>query len=71
MTLSVLGGGLGVLGAALSIAAIRVASAPRPCWNPGPWLLGLGFSAAVGITAGLLPALKAARLDVIDALRFE
>jgi ABC-type antimicrobial peptide transport system permease subunit len=33
--------------------------------------LGLGFSAFMGIAAGILPALKAVQPDVIDALRYE
>jgi putative ABC transport system permease protein len=39
---------------------------------PLEWaLIGLGFCSAVGIGFGLLPAMKAARLHPIDALRYE
>jgi len=69
--LSVLGGILGVVLAITAVGLLsRVASiaAVTEGWSVA---LGLGFSAFVGIAAGFLPALKASRLDVIDALRYE
>jgi putative ABC transport system permease protein len=48
------------------------AYSPLPAYVP-LWAIavGVGISAAVGIVFGLWPAWKAARLNPIDALRWE
>jgi putative ABC transport system permease protein len=71
LTLSTLGG---LAGVAIGTVLARVASA-RLGWSYSPRvdmaILAFGFSLIVGIVFGLYPARKAARLDPIEALRFE
>jgi len=65
------GGLLGIaLGASIGLAVHLVSGFPisLPWWS---FAIGLGFSAAVGIFFGMYPAVKASRLDPIEALRYE
>jgi len=69
--MSVTGGGAGILvGLALSQVIALVTGWPVPT-SPAAIAVGFLFSAAVGIFFGYYPARKAARLDPIEALRYE
>ncbi len=71
IVLSLLGGLLGIgMGYALSGAAERFLSWPTSI-PPEAIGMAFGFAAVTGVFFGFYPAMKASRLDPIEALRFE
>jgi len=71
IVLSLLGGLLGIgMGYALSGAAERFLSWPTSI-PPEAIAMAFGFAAITGVFFGFYPAMKASRLDPIEALRFE
>jgi len=69
VTLTGAGGVLGILiGVGLALLVQTVMPTHVPLWAP---LVGFGVSVGLGVGFGLWPAWKAARLDPVDALRFE
>jgi putative ABC transport system permease protein len=72
MTLSLLGGLIGIaIGSGGAIAIGKLVENFKPTVALGSVLLAAGFSLAVGLFFGLYPAMRAARLNPIDALRYE
>jgi putative ABC transport system permease protein len=73
VVLAVLGG---LIGLATSFGLVQLIAGVSPTDNapvvtPTALLVAFGFSVGIGILAGLIPAVKAARLDPIQALRYE
>ena len=71
MTLSGMGGAIGVaLGMLIALIVRKVSplSTDTPLWSI---VVGLVVSISIGLFFGIYPAYKAARLDPIEALRYE
>ena len=74
ITLSTVGGLMGVaIGEALAFGLTKIPDAGLEQASVPLWavVLSFAFCAAVGVIFGMFPAIKAARLDPIDALRHE
>jgi putative ABC transport system permease protein len=73
LVIALLGGALGLVFSQVVVWGISYAT---PTDNPpiitfGAMAFAFAFSAVVGIFAGLIPALKASRMHVIQALRYD
>lgn len=65
------GGVLGIVcGSSLGLAVHLITGFPvsLPWWS---FAIGIGFSAGIGVFFGMVPAVRASRLDPIEALRYE
>ncbi len=71
IVLSLLGGFIGVALAVVGGVLISFFTTLTPAFTPGIILIALGVSTAVGVIFGIMPAMKAARRDPIEALRHD
>jgi len=71
VTLSIGGGVLGILLGLVLARSVGNFLNISPIFAPGSMLLAFVFSVAIGVFFGYYPALRAARLDPVESLRYE
>lgn len=72
IVLSLIGGAIGIaIGVSGTLLTSRTMADLRTHISPSTILLATGFSIIVGMFFGIYPAIRAARLNPIDALRYE
>jgi putative ABC transport system permease protein len=72
MTLTVVGGVIGIVGGSGVGLTVRSLAPSLPATISAFWVVaGLITAASIGLLFGLYPAWKAARLDPVEALRYE
>lgn len=70
IVLSLAGGVIGIIISLLANAGFRVLTELQPVINVPIMLLATAISVAVGVLSGIIPAMRAARKDPIEALRY-
>ena len=71
MTLTAIGAVIGLIGGGIVSVIIKNATPIKAQIPPMAILASLGASAITGVMFGMLPAMKASKLDPVDALRYE